>query len=271
MEEILHFLQSEMEFPGIISWFHFVMLIPIIVLTIIIPIFFKDASEKVYKRILLIFWIVLIVLEVFKQILRAFHYGNPSYWEYSIRDFPFSVCSMLYYLIPIILFMNKEKHPKIIDAVVGYLAFISLMAGLIVCVYTNMVMSNMIFINVQSLIHHGSQVILGVYVFVWNRKSITIKTTYRSLLAFLLTMIIAIFINLRFHPHFINMFFINPMRITNMPIGNIIQEKAGYPVYLIVYMLSVTALTYIAYFVETSIYKLIIRKKTNKNSSKLSN
>ena len=89
--------------------------------------------------------------------------------------------------------MNKEKHPKIIDAVVGYLAFISLMAGLIVCVYTNMVMSNMIFINVQSLIHHGSQVILGVYIFVWNRKSITIKTTYRSLLAFLLTMIIAIF------------------------------------------------------------------------------
>ena len=262
MEEFLHFLQGEMDTPGVISWFHLVMLIPIIGLAIFIPMFFKNTSEKVYKRILLIFLIVLLVLELFKQLLKSFHYGNPSYWEYSVRDFPFSVCSMLYFLIPIILFVNKDKHPKIIDAVNGYMCFISLFAGIIVCIYTDMVMSRLIFINIQSLIHHGSQVILGIFVFVWNRNTITIKSVYRSLIAFAITAIIAIIINISFYPHFINMFFINPMIITNLPIGNIIQERAGYPVYLLVYLVTVSIATFLTYYVETSIYKLIKKNKT---------
>lgn len=255
MEEFLHFLQAEMEVPGVFSWFHFLMLLPIIGGTFAISFFFKDAKEKTYKRILFIFWIVLINLELFKQILKAFHYGEPSYWEYSVRDFPFSICSMIYYFTPIILFVDKEKHPKLVDAANGYLCLISLFMGMMVCLYTDMVMTRMIYINVQSLIHHGAQVIIGVYVFVWNRKNITIKTTYRSLIAFLITAVIAIIINVSFYPHFINMFFITPMYITNLPVGNIIQEKAGYPVYLILFLIAVAAVTYLTYFVETFIYK----------------
>ena len=70
MEGFLHFLQAEMEEPGVISWFHFLMLIPIIGSTIFISCYFKNTSEKNYKRILLIFWIVLIILEIFKQIIK---------------------------------------------------------------------------------------------------------------------------------------------------------------------------------------------------------
>lgn len=260
MEEFLHFLQGEMEVPGIFSWFHFLMLIPIIGLTFLISFFFRNSEEKVYKRILFIFWVILIVLEVFKQLIKSFHYGNPSYWEYSVRDFPFSICSIIYYFTPIILFVNKEKHPKLVDAANGYLCFISLFMGLLVCIYTDMVMGRLIFINIQSLVHHGTQVIIGVYIYVWNRKNITIKTLYRTLIAFIITVPIAIIINLSFYPHFINMFFINPMIITNLPVGNIIQEKAGYPVYLILFLLAVTLVTYLTYLVETSIYKLVLKK-----------
>lgn len=261
MEEFLHFLQGEMEVPRVFSWFHFLMLIPIIGGTILISVFFKDAKEKVYKRILFISWIALIVLEFFKQIIKSFHYGSPSYWEYSVRDFPFSICSMIYYFIPIILFVDKEKHPKLVDTAVGYMCLISLFMGILVCLYTDMVMSRLIFINVQSLIHHGTQVIVGVYIYVWNRKTISIKTAYRTLIAFAITVAIAIIINVSFYPNFINMFFINPMFITNLPIGNIIQEKAGYPVYLILFLIAVSLVTYLTYFVETSFYKLAEKKK----------
>ena len=266
MEEFLHFLQGEMEVPGAFSWFHFLMLIPIIGRTILISVFFKDAKEKVYKRILFIFWIALIVLEFFKQIIKSFHYGSPSYWEYSVRDFPFSICSMIYYFIPIILFVDKEKHPKLEDTAVGYMCLISLFMGVLVCLYTDMVMSRLIFINVQSLIHHGTQVIVGVYIYVWNRKTISIKTTYRTLIAFAITVAIAIITNVSFYPNFINMFFINPMFITNLPIGNIIQEKAGYPVYLILFLIAVSLVTYLTYFVETSFYKLAEKKKLSKEA-----
>lgn len=212
--------------------------------------------------ILFVFWITLIIFEIIKQLVKSFHYGPPSYWEYSIRDFPFSVCSMVYYLTPIILFVNKEKHPKIVDTAVGYSCFICLTTGLIVCIYTDMVVSNFIFINIQTLVHHGALFVMGIFIYVWNRKTITIKTFYRTLIAFVISAIIAIIINLAFYPNFINMFFINPTRITNLPIGNIIQEKAGYPVYLIVFLTAVSLMTYLAYFVETSIYKAL-KKKAN--------
>ena len=261
MEQILHFLQGEMETPGVFSWFHFVMLIPIIILTIFISMFFKNTSEKIYKRILLIFWIILLILELFKQLLLSFHYGNPSYWSYSTRDFPFSICSLSIYLLPFILFMNKEKHPKIIDSINGYLCFISLFSGLVVCLYTNMVMTRMIYINIQSLLHHGSQVILGVFIYVYNRTSISIRTVYRSLILFVITAIIAIIINISFYPQFINMFFINPMFITNLPVGNVVQEKAGYAVYLILFLLLIGVTTLLTYVVESSIYRWVRKRK----------
>ena len=260
MEGFIRFFQGTMEEPGIISWFHFIALIPIIAIAILVPFFCKDVKEKTYKLILLISWIVLIKLEIFKQLVKAYHFGEPSYWEYSIRDFPFSICSMVYYLMPIILFINKEKHPKIVDAAVGYLSFITLTMGIVVCVYTKMVTSDLIYINIQTMVHHGALIVLGVFIYVWNRKTITIKTFYRSLIAFGITAVIAILINLAFYPNFINMFFINPRRITNLPIGSVVQEKAGYPVYLIGFLALIALVTYLTYLVETSIYKLIKNK-----------
>ena len=266
MEEFLHFLVSEMEEPGVISWFHLIALIPIIGATILLPYFFKNTSEKIYKRILLSSWIVLIILEIFKQIVKSYHYGSPSYWEYSYRDFPFSLCSMIYYFIPIILFFNKEKHPKIVDAAIGYLSFIGVMAALAVLTYTEMATSRLVYINIQTFIHHGLQLILGVFIYVWNRKTISIKTFYRSMIAFAITVVIAIIINISFQPHYINMFFINPLITTNLPIGNVVQEKAGYPVFLIGYLSLIALMSFLTYLVETLLYKLIQKKKENNAS-----
>lgn len=262
MGDFIHFLQGTMIEPEVISWYHFFVLIPIIAAAILIPLFFKNAEEKVYKRILFIFWFILIVLEIFKQLIKAYHYDeSSSYWEYSYRDFPFQMCSMIYYFIPIILFFNKEKHPKIVDAAIGYMSFICLMTGAVVCVYTKMATSSLIYINIQTFIHHGSLIVLGVFIFVWNRKSITIKTFYRSLIAFAITVVIAILINLAFYPHFINMFFINPTIITNIPIGNVVQEKAGYPVFLIGFLSLIVLMIFLTYLVETSIYKAASKRK----------
>ena len=261
MEEFLHFLQGEMPKPGVISWFHLIAIIPIIFLAVFVPFKFKNCSEKVYKRILLFTWIALLVLEIFKQLIKPFHYGNPSYWEYDYRDFPFALCSMIYYFVPIIVFVNKEKHPKIVDAAIGYMCLISFMAGLLVVIYSDMATTTLIYINIQTFIHHGAQVVLGIFIYVWNRKSVTIKTFYRSMIAFAITVVIAISFNLIFYPHPCDMFFINPTRITRLPIGNIIQEKAGYAVFLICYLLAVAILAFIAYISETSIYKYIQKKK----------
>lgn len=261
MEEFLHFMQGEMTEPGVFSWFHFIALIPIITAAILVPWFLRNRSEKTCKRVLLFAWITLLILEVGKQIVKAFHYGPPSYWEYSYRDFPFSICSMPYYFLPVLIFVSREKHPKIVDAATGYVALILLVAGIVVCLYPTMATSHFIYINIQTFIHHGSQVVLGIFVYAWNRRRVTIKTYYRSLIAFGITAVIAILINIAFQPHFINMFFINPLIITNLPIGNIVQEKAGYPVYLLGFLSVISLAAFLAYLAETSLNKWVEKRK----------
>ena len=261
MEEFLHFLQGEMEKPGILSWFHLIGFVLVVAATFLVSFFFHDTKEKIYKRILFITWISLIVLEVFKQLIKAFHYGNPSTWSLSIIDFPFNICSMVYYFLPIIIFVNRERFPRIVDAAIGYMCLLSLFAGVAVCVYTDMVMSNLIYTNVQSLIHHGAQVVIGVYIYVWNRRNVTVKTCHRSLIAFAITAVIAIIINVSFYPNFINMFFINPLNLTPIPFAKVIQEKAGFVVYFLGYLVAIVAITYLVYLIETSIYKVTLKKR----------
>ena len=41
---------------------------------------------------------------------------------------------------------------------------------------------------------------------------------------------------------------------------NIVQEKAGYPVYLIAFLSVVALMTFLTYLVETSIYKAVIKR-----------
>lgn len=50
MENFIYFLQGTMEEPEVISWFHFIALIPIIALAILIPLFFRNSEEKIYKK-----------------------------------------------------------------------------------------------------------------------------------------------------------------------------------------------------------------------------
>ena len=81
------------------------------------------------------------------------------------------------------------------------------------------------------------------------------------MIAFLIAVIIAIGFNLIFYPNPCDMFFINPTRITRLPVGKTIQEKAGYAVFLICYLHAVAIASFIIYISETYIYKLVIKKK----------
>ena len=248
-----------MEIPGMFSWFHILCLILILGMTFFLSFFFKDTSEKTYKRILLFFWIVLLVFEVLKQLVKTFHYGNPSYWEYDPYDFPFHLCSMVLYFLPILIFVKRDGF--LVDGAMGFMAFLILFAGLGVCIYTDMVMTRFIFINIQTMVHHGSQVILGVFVFVWNRKRITIHTYWRSLVLFAIVAIFAVSINLAFYPQGIDMFFLNPLQITTLPLVDVVQREAGFFVYLLGYLAVIAGLAFLMYFLETSIYKLVLKRK----------
>lgn len=264
MGTIVKFLQSEMEKPGLFSLFHIISLLIIIGITILIAIKYKNCSLKTYKRIIFIIWLVCIVFEILKQITRNFIYGPPLTFHYDFYHLPFHLCSTMFYVVPILLFTSKDKHPLLHEAITGYICFFVFFAGMVVCVYNQFVMTNIIFINIQTMIHHGSQVVLGVFMITWNRKNINLKMYFESLIVLGIFIPLAIIINVLIYPisDGIDMFYINPYQISYLPVFDKIQEKAGYVVYLILYMISLSVSGLIMYLLEKGCIKLSYKKKT---------
>lgn len=262
MNEFTHFFQWQVEKPGLFSPFHFISLLIIIVSTILVSKIFKNCSYLTYKKIIIFSWLFLVILEIIKQLVKSFYYGPPSYWEYSFYNLPFHLCSTIYYIAPILLFMNKDKHPKIYNALIGFMGIFVLMAGSIVILYNDIVMSEMLFTNIQSMAHHGVQVILGVFIVVWNKKQYNFKTFLSSLIVLAIFTIIALLINIIIAPFGgIDMFYVNPYEITVLPIGSYIQENFGFIPYFIVYLIVIILGGFITYSIEIlSIHKFNFKK-----------
>ena len=262
MGNFIHFLQYEVEKPTAFSPFHILVLFIVLATTTTISVLFRNSSEKTYKRIILITWISCIILEIFKQMVKGYNYETNTF-KLSLIDFPFHLCSMIYYVAPILIFAKREKHPFLYDMMVGFTAFFIFIGGLVVIAMTGFVLSNLLYTNIQSMVHHGCQVMLGIFIVVWNRKYITIKTFLRSLIVLGIYTVLAILVNVLFTPlcDYIDMFYVNPFKLSPLPIISVIQEKAGFIPYLIVYLLLLISAGFIVYFIEmTIIHKFKIKE-----------
>lgn len=175
MQEFLHFFELEMNRPTNYSWFHIMFIILVVVGTFLLCHFFKDCSEKVFKRILLIFWIVIIALEVYKEVIFSFNYHEDPLWDYPWYIFPFQMCSTPFYILPFIIFLKRNKTTLFSDAFMSYMSFYAFFAGVCVMIYPNDVFVRRIGVNIQTMVHHSSQVVLGIFISVWYRKHFDIK------------------------------------------------------------------------------------------------
>lgn len=78
-DKILEILNVKMTTPAPYGWFHLMMLVIIIALSIFMVAKFKNADDKKTRKILLIFSITLLVFEVYKQII----FLNLNNWTYA--------------------------------------------------------------------------------------------------------------------------------------------------------------------------------------------
>ena len=164
----LRFISKEMQRPTNYGWFHLLFLGLVIGFTVLICMLYKNCREKTFRRIILIGWILIFLFELYKQIVFSYSESNNlAVWDYQWYAFPYQMCSSTLYLLPIVIFV---KDYKLRDAVISYLSIFVLFAGICVMIYPNDVFVNMIGINLQTMIHHGLQVIFGIFFIVYNRK-----------------------------------------------------------------------------------------------------
>lgn len=268
-EKIIKILDSTMTAPTNYSFFHIMFLLAVIGLTIFISIKYKNCSEKVFNKILLVFWIVIVGLEIYKQIVFSFSVSDSeAVWSYKWYAFPFQFCSTPLYVLPFVIFLNDGK---IRDAFLAFISTFVLFAGLAVMVYPNDVFCETIGINIQTMIHHGSQVVLGIFCIVRYRDKLEISYCLKAIIVFACVLVIAMIMNIVIYHVFqannidqtFNMFFISPYFDCTLPVLSLIYPKVPYIVFLMIYIFGFALITFIIYYVSKLIINAVSKGKVN--------
>ena len=262
-EKIIYALGTEMEIPKIFGTWHIVSLVLTIVLAAVLVWKFKDCSDKTLRRILLVFWVIITLLELYKQVIFSMGSdGVTATWSYRWYAFPFQFCSTPIYLLPILIF---AKEGSFRNAIVAYMVTFSFVAGLIVMIYPGDVFTYAIGINIQTMVHHGAQLAMGIFLVAHNRHRLSKRFFAWSMMVFAVFASVALLLNTVMHyakPEAeFNMFFISPFQACTLPLLSDIYAKVSYPVFLVIYVLGFTAVSTLIYTIEKIIVSICSKIK----------
>ena len=270
-EKILHALQFRMEEPLSYGWFHLTWVAILIALTVFMCVRFKNASDKLIRRVTMIVWIVILALEVYKQVSFAFSVENgEGKWDYAWYSFPFQLCSSLLYLLPFIAFM---KEGRVRDSVIAFMMTFSFFGGLITFIIPEDVFIEEAMINIQTMVHHGSQIFIGIFYFVTLKKKINVIYILKGFFTFAVMMAIALILNIVFYHAFIkeigdtfNMFYIGPYFDCTLPILETIYPHVPKVLFIVLYFICFCGIAMVMYYMMVGIDKLVllIKKKLAK-------
>ena len=246
MQGFFDFLQIQMDKPANYGWFHLLFMAIIIAVTVLFIIKFKDCSDKTFRRIALISWIVMVVFEIYKQVVFTYDcVDGVVIGNYQWYDFPFQLCSSPLYILPFIAFM---KEGKVRDYFQSFISTFALFGGFVVFFYPNDVFTTTLGTNIQTMIHHGLQIILGIFFAVHARKKFNIKYFIKSIPVFVSLMVIAIVLNEAVWPALaptnpndtLNMFYIASHTPNHLPLLSLVYSAVPWVAFLFIYLVGFT-------------------------------
>lgn len=229
---IFKFLYVGMEEPSSFGLFHIVMVLSLSIFNIYLVKRKKNNKELT----VLVLSLILLVLEILKQIYYSYNI-DTNIWNYRWFVFPFQYCSIPMYLGVLAYFIKSEK---IKNYMYIYIATYGLLGGLATLIYPEGVFTDTIFMNLQTFIHHGFQVVMGVYILSFRDIKFNRKNIINCFILFMIIFIMAMSMNIASYYLSIDggleMFFVSPFHKCILPILSEIYEF-NYFIFLIVYIL----------------------------------
>lgn len=267
-ERILYALQKEMERPTVFGWFHIICLIITIIL-ILYLVKKKSKDEKTLKRLLLIYGISALALEILKQIVWSFNYDpntNLVTWDYNWYAAPFQLCTTPIFVSLICAFSKKGRTR---DALLSYMAFVTILGSLSTAIYPESCFVRTILINIHTMVLHLGSLVVSVYLLISKEVKLNKRNLFDAYFVFLIFVGIALLMNIIIyhsgilHGETFNMFYISPYFTSVLPVFDIVQTHAPYLVYLLFYLVMLFLGSLIIYEIAK-----LIQKQTTKNSNK---
>ena len=265
-EKFLVGFKATMQTPTNYGWFHLMFVAIAITVTVLLCIFAKNMQEKTFRKFVFWCWIVVLVLEIYKQVFYATLEvnGEQLNWIYKWGNFPFQLCSTPLYLLPFVAFM---KDGKVRDSIISFLCTFAMFGGLVVFLYPNDVFVSMIGINIQTMVHHGLQIVLGIFMLVYYRKKLDWKFFLKGIIVFGIAILTALLLNTVVYntiSHDFNMFYIGPYIKCHLPILSDVWTKVPYIVFLLIYVLGFILAAAIMFAIPYYLIKLIKKQKNKK-------
>ncbi len=222
--------------------FHLTALGIILGLFVLLILFSKHLprSDRGVKRVLSVFALGLLLLELGKQIVCS--YDPTGGWTYNWEKFPFQFCSVPIYVALIAMCLPKCK---VRQALLCFLATYSPVAGASVLFYpASSVFSEIVFLNVHTMVWHGAMLLFGLYLWLSGAVKAEWKTAGRAAMVYVPLNFIALALNeasyaFGFAQGFdFNMFYTGRLGRCTIPVLNTIQETCPYPVFFASYLLT---------------------------------
>lgn len=243
------------------GWFHIMMLVLTVTVTVSLCIKQRNCSDLQFRKILLILWVMLMLFEGYKQLVSPFSsVGGQAVWEYNLNDIPYQFCSSILYCLPPIIFLREGC---VRDAFMAFSVTFVFLAGFMVMIYPDQLKDDRaIGICVQTMVHHGTQVLVGAFIAVRQRARINIEFFIKGLAVFGGFISVALILNAILSPsaiggETINFFYISPYHSCPLPILSEVRESLPWGAFLFIYIVGFILLAALIAFVFYLITKRI--------------
>ena len=266
LQIILQILDVKMQTPDMYGWFHLLSLGLTALLTAVLCFAARRHGEREsVRRVVLVVTLLVVALEIYKQINYSFSYTDGIKFDYQWYIFPFQFCSTPMYVG---LLAGLTKKGKVHDAACAYLATYAMFAGLCVMAYPDTVFVQTVGINIQTMVCHGTMIVIGIYLLYSGYVKIEIKTLLRGALIFAILVSMAAVMNeVAFQAGLLetedfNMFFISPHCDPSLPVYSLVQQHVPYPWCLIIYILGFSLAAYLILLLAMLTKKLAKESQT---------
>lgn len=222
--------------------FHLGSLAVILCLFVLMVVFRRrlPRGEGNLRRGLMIFGIGLLLLEIGKQI--TYSYNPASGWAYNWDRFPFQFCSTPIYVALVAMCLPDGKVRR---ALLAFLATYSPVAGCAVLFYPAAdVFHEIVFLNIHTMLWHGSMLLFGLYLWLTETVTPSVRTALTAAAVYLPMPIIALILNEAelatgfAGAYTFNMFYIARDGYCMIPVLSWFQQHTPYPVFLAAYVLT---------------------------------
>ncbi len=228
--------------PSPFGVYHLVSVVLILALAVLMVVFRRrlPRGEKSLRRWLMLFGIGLLLLEIGKQL--AYSYDPAAGWAYNWDRFPFQFCSTPIYVALVAMLLPAGRFRRVL---LNFLATYSPVAGCAVLFYPSPdVFHEIIFLNIHTMLWHGAMLIFGLYLWLAEMVTPSVRTALTAAAVYLPMPCIALVLNewemaAGFAGDYtFNMFYIARDGYCMIPVLSWFQANTPYPVFFAAYVVT---------------------------------